>query len=381
MDIAKKRELRIAMIGHKRVPSREGGVEIVVEEISKRLVKQGHTVHAYNRRGQHISGKEYETVSKRINEYDGIKLIQIFTVNKKGLAALTSSFFATIRALFGKYDVIHYHAEGPSAMLLIPHIFGIRTISTIHGLDWKRAKWGGFATKYLKFGEWVAAKYADEVIVLSKNVQEYFKEKYNRETKFIYNGIERTQLIPASIIEEKWNLKKNEYILFLGRIVPEKGLSYLIDAFKKVNTSKKLVIAGGASDTNKFMNEIKEKASKDDRIVFTGFVTGRILEELYSNAYIYVLPSDIEGMPISLLEAMSYANCCVVSDIPECSEVVEENGVIFKQGNVNDLNNKLQWLCENEDIVEKYKNEAAEFITKKYNWDDVVSKTVELYRR
>lgn len=381
MDIAKKRELRIAMIGHKRVPSREGGVEIVVEEISKRLVKQGHTVHAYNRRGQHISGKEYETVSKRINEYDGIKLIQIFTVNKKGLAALTSSFFATIRALFGKYDVIHYHAEGPSAMLLIPHIFGIRTISTIHGLDWKRAKWGGFATKYLKFGEWVAAKYADEVIVLSRNVQEYFKEKYNRETKFIYNGIERTQLIPASIIEEKWNLKKDEYILFLGRIVPEKGLSYLIDAFKKVNTSKKLVIAGGASDTNKFMNEIKEKASKDDRILFTGFVTGRILEELYSNAYIYVLPSDIEGMPISLLEAMSYANCCVVSDIPECSEVVEENGVIFKQGNVNDLNNKLQWLCENEDIVEKYKNEAAEFITKKYNWDDVVSKTVELYRR
>ena len=381
MNSYKGNKLKIAMIGHKRVPSREGGVEIVVEEISKRLVKQGHTVHAYNRKGQHVSGKEYETVSKIINEYNGINLVQTFTLNKKGLAALTSSFFSTIRALFGKYDVIHYHAEGPSAMLLIPHIFGIRTVATIHGLDWQRAKWGGLATKYLKFGEWVAAKYADEVIVLSSNVQEYFKEKYNRKTKFISNGIDRLQSIPPSIIEQKWNLKKDEYILFLGRIVPEKGLSYLIDAFKKVNTAKKLVIAGGASDTNEFMDEIKEKSSKDDRIIFTGFVQGRELEELYSNAYVYVLPSDLEGMPISLLEAMSYGNCCLVSDIPECKEVVEDKAVVFKKSDIVSLKEKLQWLCDNNDVTYRYKDEASNFICNKYNWDNVVDETVELYRR
>lgn len=369
------------MIGHKRVPSREGGVEIVVEEISKRLVKQGHVVHAYNRKGKHVSGKEYENEQKMINEYEGIKLIQTFTIDKKGLAALTSSFFATIRALFGRYNVIHFHAEGPCAMLLIPHIFGIRTIATIHGLDWQRAKWNGFARKYLKLGETIAAKYADEVIVLSRNVQKYFLDTYNRETKFIPNGIEKPEVINTSLIEEKWNLKKDEYILFLGRIVPEKGLDYLVDAFKDVNTSKKIVIAGGASDTNEFMNNIKNKASNDERFIFTGFVQGKILEELYSNAYTYVLPSDLEGMPISLLEAMSYGNCCIVSDIPECTEVIENNAIIFKKSDVSDLTQKLQWICNNEEIAQQYKRKASDFICKKYNWNNVVQETMDLYKR
>ncbi len=380
MKNVKKEKLKIAMIGHKRVPSREGGVEIVVEELSKRLVKHGHEVHVYNRKGNHVSGKQHDITKEELKEYEGVKIKQVITIEKRGLAALTSSFFATISALFGRYDVIHFHAEGPSAMLWIPHIFGIRTVVTIHGLDWQRAKWGLFATNYLKFGEWIAVKYADEVIVLSKNVQKYFLEKYNRDTTFIPNGIERPEIKETNIIEEKWNLKKDEYILFLGRIVPEKGLSYLVDAFKNVNTDKKLVIAGGSSDTEKFMNEIKEKTSNDNRFIFTGFVQGEILEELYSNAYSYVLPSDLEGMPISLLEAMSYGNCCVVSDIPECTEVVEKKAVIFRKGDKNDLSEKLQWLCDNEQVVKKYKNESSDFICNKYNWDDVVAKSLMLYQ-
>lgn len=380
MKNEKKEKLKIAMIGHKRVPSREGGVEIVVEELSKRLVKHGHEVHVYNRKGNHVSGKEHDRTKEQLKEYEGIKIKQVVTIEKKGFAALTSSFFATISALFKGYDVIHFHAEGPSAMLWIPHIFGIKTVSTIHGLDWQRAKWGSFATKYLKFGEWVVAKYADEVIVLSKNVQNYFLEKYNRETTFIPNGIQKPEIKQITIIEEKWNLKKDEYILFLGRIVPEKGLGYLVDAFKNVNTDKKLVVAGGASDTDKFMNEIKEKAGNDNRFIFTGFVQGEILEELYSNAYAYVLPSDLEGMPISLLEAMSYGNCCVVSDIPECTEVVEKNAIVFRKSDKGHLTEKLQWLCDNEQVVKKYKNEASDFICNKYNWDDVVSKSLMLYK-
>ena len=376
------KKLNIAMIGHKRVPSREGGVERVVEELSYRMVKRGHNVTVYNRKGHHISGKEYGDSSNhgKIKEYKGIKIKTVTTIEKKGLAAVSSSFFATIRAVFNNFDCIHYHAEGPCVMILIAKIFRKRTVATIHGLDWQRSKWGGFATWYLKLGEKIAAKYADEVIVLSKNVQNYFLEIYNRETKFISNGIESTSILSADLIKSKWNLEKDSYILFLGRIVPEKGIQYLIDAFLQVNTDKKLVIAGGASDTNNFMDEIKEKSKSDKRIIFTGFVQGKELEELYSNAYIYTLPSDLEGMPISLLEAMSYGNCCIVSDIDECAEVIEDKGFTFKKGNVEDLKNKLQELCENEELVKKYKDDACEFICSKYNWDEVVKSTLELYR-
>lgn len=376
------KKLNIAMIGHKRIPSREGGVEIVVEELSKRMVKKGHNITAYNRRGHHVSGKEFNGISNnnQIREHEGINVITVPTIESKGLAAVTSSFFATMKAVFKRYDCIHYHAEGPCVMLLIPRIFKIRTVATIHGLDWQRSKWGGFATWYLKLGEKIAAKYADEVIVLSENVRKYFLETYNRETKFISNGIEKPKILSPKLIKSKWNLDKDDYILFLGRIVPEKGLQYLIDAFLEVETDKKLVIAGGASDTNEFMNDIKKKAIIDDRIIFTGFVHGKVLEELYSNAYIYTLPSDLEGMPISLLEAMSYGNCCIVSDIDECAEVIEDKGLTFKKGNVEDLKNKLQELCENEELVKKYKDDACEFICSKYNWDEVVKSTLELYR-
>lgn len=376
------KKLNIAMIGHKRIPSREGGVEIVVEELSKRMVKKGHNITAYNRRGHHVSGKEFNGISNnnQIREYEGINVITVPTIESKGLAAVTSSFFATIKAVFKRYDCIHYHAEGPCVMLLIPHIFKIRTVATIHGLDWQRSKWGGFATWYLKLGEKIAAKYADEVIVLSENVRKYFLETYNRETKFISNGIEKPEILSPKLIKSKWNLDKDDYILFLGRIVPEKGLQYLIDAFLEVETDKKLVIAGGASDTNDFMNEIKEKAISDERIIFTGFVQGKELEELYSNAYIYTLPSDLEGMPISLLEAMSYGNCCLVSDIDECAEVVEDNGIVFEKGNVQDLKIKLQEVCNNPELVKKYKENASQFICSKYSWDDVVEKTLHLYK-
>ncbi len=167
-------------------------------------------------------------------------------------------------------------------------------------------------------------KYADEVIVLSKGVQDYFKKTYGRETHFIPNGVNRPQIREAKLITDHFGLEKDSYILFLGRLVPEKGIRYLVEAFKNVKTDKKLVIAGGSSDTDSFMEELKELAKGDDRILFTGFVQGAMLDELYSNAYIYTLPSDLEGMPLSLLEAMSYGNCCLVSDIPECAEVVED---------------------------------------------------------
>lgn len=372
-------KLKIAMLGHKRIPSREGGIEIVVEELSTRMVKKGHYVTCYNRSGHHVSGKEYDGGS--LKEYQGVKLKSVFTINRKGLAAMTSSFFGAICAAFGKYDVVHFHAEGPCAMLWLPKLFGKRCIATIHGIDWQRAKWGGFASKYIKFGEKVAAKYADEIIVLSEGVQKYFLETYGRNTVFIPNGVNRPMLRSPKLIKEKYGLDIDEYILFLGRLVPEKGITYLIEAFKKVQTDKKLVIAGGSSDTDVFMKELKELAKDDDRILFTGFVQGQLLEELYSNAYVYTLPSDLEGMPLSLLEAMSYGNCCLTSDIAECAEVVEDKALLFKKSNVADLREKLQFACDHPDEVKQLKDGATEFICQKYNWGDVVEHTLRLYQR
>lgn len=374
-----KDKLKIAMFGQKRIPSREGGVEIVVEELCKRMVAKGHEVTCFNRRGHHVSGAEFDGNAEA--EYEGIRLKSVMTIEAKGLAAVTSSFFAAIKTAFGKYDVVHVHAEGPAAFCWIPKLFGKRIIFTVHGLDWARAKWqGGFGEKYIRFGEKMGVKFADEIIVLSKSVQKYFKDTYNRETRFVPNGVNRPELLSASLITEKHGLKKDEYILFLGRLVPEKGVQYLIEAFKEMNTDKKLVIAGGSSDTDEFVNELKEQAKSDERILFTGFVQGKELEELYSNAYIYVLPSDLEGMPLSLLEAMSYGNCCVVSDIPECADVVEDKAVTFAKSSVADLRDKLQWLCDEASVVEQYKKEAADFICEKYSWDEICEQTLEMYR-
>ena len=368
------------MIGHKRIPSREGGVEIVVEELSTRMVEKGHEVICYNRGGKHVMDKNQK--QKRIKEYKGVKLKKVLTIDKKGLAAMTSSFFGTLKILFSKADVVHYHAEGPCAWMWIIKCFSRkRIVATIHGLDWQRAKWGGFATKYIKYGEKTAVKYADEIIVLSKNVQNYFKKEYNRETIFIPNGVSKPTIVKPEIIKEKYGLDKDSYILFLGRMVPEKGIHYLIDAYNQINTDKKLVIAGGASDTDSYYQELKDKAKDNKNIIFTGFVQGKELDELYSNAYIYCLPSDLEGMPLSLLEAMSYGNCCLTSDIDECAEVLEDKGVTFKKSDVSDLTKVLQDLCKHKEKVQMYKDNAQEFILNKYNWDDVVDKTLKLYEK
>ena len=372
-----EKKLRVAMFGQKRL-SREGGIEIVVKELCTRMARDGCQVTCYNRSGHHVSGAEYD---EKI-EYEGIRQKSVLTIEKKGLAAVSSSAFAALYSALGKYDVIHIHAEGPAFFAWLPKMFGKRVVVTVHGIDWQREKWkSGFGSKFIRQGEKNAVKYADEIIVLSKGVQDYFKKVYGRETNFIPNGVNRPKLRAAEQISEKFGLSKDSYILFLGRLVPEKGIRYLIEAFKQVKTDKKLVIAGGSSDTDSFERELKDLAKNDERTIFTGFVQGSLLDELYSNAYIYTLPSDLEGMPLSLLEAMSYGNCCLVSDIPECTEVVEDKALIFKKSDVSDLWEKLQDACNHPENVMELKKEAADFICKKYDWDDVVEKTRELYRR
>ena len=377
MSKAKSKQVKIAMLGHKRVPSREGGVEIVVCELATRMADKGHRVTCYNRKGHHIGGAAFDEDIKK--EYRGVRLKSVWTLDKKGLAAMTASFSAAVRAAFGRYDVVHFHAEGPCAMLWLPKLFGKKCIATIHGLDHQRAKWGKFASWYIRTGEKCAVRFANEIIVLSENVQDYFKTTYNRETVFIPNGVSPAEKAAAEEITELYGVHKEEYILFLGRLVPEKGVKYLIEAYKGLQTDKKLVIAGGASDTGEYMQELNALSADDPNIIFTGFIQGRVLEELYSNAYVYVLPSDLEGMPLSLLEAMSYGNCCVTSDIPECATVLGDYGITFPKGNVQALQEKLQQLCDDPAQVARYQEQAAEYICNRYNWDDVTEKTLQLY--
>ena len=373
--------LKIAMLGHKRIPSREGGVEIVVEELSTHMAERGHSVTCYNRSGHHVSGKEYDKETP-LTKYKGVKLKYVPTVNGKGLAAFSASFFASIFAAFGDYDIVHYHAEGPCIMMWLPKLFGKkRCIATIHGLDHRRAKWNRFAKFVIKMGERMAVRMADEIIVLSHDMEVYFLKEYRRRTNFIPNGVSEPTVRQAQLITEKYGLTKDSYILALSRLAPEKGIRYLIDAYKKIDTDKKLIIAGGSSDTEEFVDEMKKRAADDDRIIFTGFVDGQELEELYSNPYMYVLASDIEGMPLSLLEAMSYGNCVLTSNIPECAEVIEDKGITFARGSTHDLQKKMQMLLDSPQTVEKLRNSSKDFILSKYSWDEVIDKTLELYMK
>ena len=318
--------MKIAIIGHKRIPSNEGGIEKGVEQHAVRMVQRGHNVTVYNRGGHNVFGKEFD--GKKLKEYKGIKIVTVPTV--KGAACVPIySFLATIHAAIARYDCVSYRASGSCAMIPLAKLFGLRVVASLHGIDSQRDKWGGFASKYLEFGERMAATKADVCLVLSKNMKQYIKDKYNADAVLFANGVDRPQKKEPKIIKNKFSIDKDEYLLSLGRIVPEKGIHYLIKAFKKCKTSKKLVIAGGAEANREYYNSLVKLAEGDPRIIFTGYVYGDTIAELYSNAYIFLLPSNLEGMANALLEAMSYGNCCLVSDIPENTEVVGKHAEWF----------------------------------------------------
>ncbi len=373
------KNMKVAMIGHKVVPSRRGGIENVLTTLCPMLVDMGVDVTCYNRSSDKVENEYVGTVQN--NMYKGVKIKTALTLNVRGFAAMIASFTAAIAASFCNYDVVHFHAEGPCAALWIPKLFGKKCVATVHGLDWQREKWGkGFASKYIKFGEKVLAKYADEVIVLSQSAYDYFKQTYNRETTIIHNGINRPQKKEAELITQKFGLEKDEYISVVSRLTAEKGIHYLIDAYNKISTDKKLVIAGDTSDTDDYVKMLKEKAQNNPNIIFTGFVSGDTLTEIYSNAYINVLPSDLEGMSLCLLESLAYGNALLCSNIPENTQVAEDKVIYFEKSNIDDLANKLELLCSDAQVVEKYKDGVDEFILNKYNWQDVAQSTYELYK-
>ena len=370
--------MRIAMIGHKRYGSREGGVEVIVTELARRMAALGHEVTCYDRSGSDVITGGAAATHERV--VDGVRVVPVKTIDKKGFAALSSSYFATKQAIKDHPDVVHYHSEGPCVPLPLVKHAGIRTVATIHGLDWQRAKWGKLASTYIKIGERAAATKADGLIVLSRPAQDYFRATYGREAVFIPNGVGHKQLKRANEIKRRWGLEDCSYVLFLGRLVPEKRPELLIEAFKKLNTDKRLVITGGGSDTTEFERALHELAKGDGRILLTGFVSGVPLEELYSNAYAYVLPSDVEGMPMSLLEAMAYGRCCVTSNIPECADVLAERGVTFAKGESDGLASALARVLGDPDFARDCGRAAKAYVEETYDWDSVVERTLALYQ-
>ncbi len=372
--------IKVAMFGQKSITRTEGGVEVVARELATRLAARGMEVTCFDRSGHHVAGAEFD--GEDVTEYQGVHIQKVYTAQKKGYAALTSSWVAAWRAALGDYDIVHFHAEGPSAVAWLPKIFGKKIVCQNHGLDYQRDKWNhSIAKHYLKYGEKISAKKSDVLLVLSPNIQQYFRDTYRKESILLPNGVCRPEKREADLIAKKWGLNKDSYFLFLARLCPEKGVADLIKAYREIETTKKLVIAGGSSDTDQFVRELKALAAGDERIIFTGFVQGLLLEELYSNAYVYCLPSELEGMPISLLEAMSYGNCCLVSDIPECLSVVEDHAVSFRAGDIKDLKAQITNLDRDVIKVQHYQQEAADYICGKYNWDRVTDQVEAIYKQ
>ena len=368
---------RIAMIGHKYIPSRDGGVEVVVSNLAPHLQESEYDVTCYNRTNKEFRQRRKDKPLPK--EYRRVRLIWTPTVDRRGLAAISSSIIATIMAAFSRFDLVHFHAEGPCVLCWLPRLFGKKVVVTIHGLDHQREKWGKLASAYILRGEKSAVCYAHKIIVLSEGMKTYFREKYGRETVLIPNGIDPVENKTADEITKKFGLAFQEYILFVGRLDPGKGIRYLLEAYQKLKTDKKLVIVGGSSDTDDYVKQLHEMTVDNPSVIFTGFQQGQILEELYSNAYLYVLPSDHEGMPLTLLEAMNYGCCCVTSDIAECSDVLNGSGVTFPCGNSDALREVLQDLCDHPEKTEALRSEARKEVSSKYTWEEITAQTHKLY--
>lgn len=358
------------MIGHKDFPSRSGGVEVVVYELATRFARSGCQVTVYNRGRKKGDNHGW---------YEGVEYRRSPTVRRGGLNAMLYSLTATLQALPRRYDLIHYHALGPSVMIALARLFGARTVATVHGLDWKQRKWGAFASAYLKLGERIIARYADEVIVPSEVMEEYFQTTYGRRTNLIQNGIVPVEYAPCDEIFRRWGLEKNGFILFLARIIPDKGLHHLIRAFRRCDTRLKLAVAGEIPD-NEYGRELLALAQGCERIQFIGFAEGQALRELYSNCALYVLPSSVEGLALTLLEAMSAGVRCLTSDIPENTAVLGDFGYTFADGDEQSLYEKLREALD-APVENPRREEQMQYIREHYHYGIVEKKTWEVYQK
>jgi glycosyltransferase involved in cell wall biosynthesis len=358
--------MKIAMFGIKGIPV-PAGAEVVAEEVGSRLVQRGHQVTVYVR-------PHYTPYT--LTEHKGMRLVHLPSISTKNLDAITHSFLSALSVMASDADVVHIHSTGNSIFAFLPRLRGIKTVVQSHGLDWQRAKWGRFAKLYLRLTDYSTVHFPTAATAVSRKMADYYQQFSRRKVIYIPNGVADVDRTAPNLIRQ-YGLDGNDYLFFAARLVPEKGAHYLIDAYKRLDTAKKLVIAGDDSYGSAYSQKLKSHAS--ERIIFTGFVQGALLQEFLSNAYLYVLPSEIEGLSTGLLEAMNYGNCVLVSDIEENLEVVGDAGFTFQSRSVDDLTVKLQYLVQNEQLIRSRRLVSQERVRAFYNWDTVTDQFEKLY--
>jgi len=363
--------MKIAMIGSRGVDSNYSGVEKTVRELGVRLVQQDHEVTVFSQ-----SGPKNQELP---DSYEGIKIKRIPTLQGKHTETLFRAAIATLLSGLDSFDIIHFHAEGPGLFSFFSRMLRNKTVVTIHGLDWKRAKWSPFASFCLKTAEKTAVRFAHRIVVVSRTLQEYFSETYNLDTKFIPNAVIIYYRSQSWDHIASLGLAPGEYCLFASRLVPEKGCHDLIEAYNTLDTKKKLVIAGGSRYQDDYIESLKNMADPK-KIIFTGHVTGDLLKELFSHTHLFILPSYIEGLSNALLEAISYQKCTLVSDIPENLEVILDYGYSFKVGDKQDLADKLSSLLNNPTMAFMMEAKINEMGRSKYTWDYISKEYDAVYR-
>ena len=372
---------KIAFIGQKGIPVSQGGVERHVEELSIRMVKKGHEVFVYTRP---------QWVPKEYKKYEGVNLISLPSLNTKHLDAGTHTFISIFSAIFKqKVDIIHLQGIGPGWFAWLPKILSrkIKVVSTIHSADWEHGKWNIFAQMMLKFGAKLSCKFSDEAIAVGRNLQKHCLMNCKKDVIYIPNGVaipEKNNSVSGAQdskenILNNFNLQANKYLLTVSRLVKHKGIHYLINAFKnfKDNLNKtdqkkfadfKLVVVGSTAFTENYQKYLLKLTKNRTDIIFAGIQTGNNLDLLFRNSYLYVQPSESEGLSIALLEAMSYGKSILVSDIEENLELITGNsqtgtiGFDFENKNIADLTRKLNLLIRDQDIVCQVGNKARNHV-------------------
>ncbi len=367
--------MKIAMLGVKAVPC-AGGIPAYTEQLGKRLVERGHEVTVYCRR-QYIDD---DTGSSTLRPHHGLKRRITSGLRGKYLDAISHTFTAALDSLRRDYEIIHIHGSAPAVVAPLLRVRPSRPIVvTIHGLDWQGDKWGPLAARVMRLAASTSVRFAHELTVVSRSLQQFYRDNFGRETSYIPTGVELPEILPPREIKDMWNLDTGNYLLFVGRLTPEKGLSYLLSAYKTLDTGKKLVIVGDANFKDPYVDDLKRCATDD--VIFTGYRKGRILAELFSNAYLYIQPSTLEGMSMAVLEALSYGRCVLASDILGNREALGECGYTFQVGNVDALRSKLAMLLDHPDLVAAQYDVARDYVRREHNWETTTDQFERLYHR
>ena len=367
--------MKIAIIGLRAIgPQASGGIEKALEALSVRFTGHGHDVTVFCR-ARYASGLG--------DFYEGVRVRRLPAIYTKHLEAITNTIAAMVCSLRG-FDIVHVNATGPALLSFLPRLLRRSVVVTVHGLDWKREKWGVLARWALKLGARAAAVFPHRTIVVSKMLRSHYLQQLGKEVTYIPNGVDLPR-IPGPRSSPGFGLEPGEYILFLSRLVPEKGCHTLIEAFRDLTTTKKLAIVGEHSHSRQYAESLRKLAAGDDRIVFTGPVFGDAKDAIYRAAYAFVLPSTIEGMALVLLEAMSYGKCCVCSDIPENLEVIEPEcgqqlGVSFSSGDATQLKRRLEAVIGDPEFASALGAKARAHVAAQFDWDLIAGQYLDVFR-